>query len=234
MTNAHGDVSAVTAIRHALEAAENSRDADALAALLTDDAVLMVPDFPAQEGRAACLRFVRGIMSRLLTEFVRRVTYVSAEVVVTGDTAFDRGTFSFDVSPKGGGEVTRVTGKYFWLLRRTDRERWRIARLIVSRDEESEVQTDNGDEPDSSTPSEPLGTEHASRGTVKWWRDEKGYGVIAAAATAPWDIWCHFSAIDTDGYRSLQRGEEVEVEYMRFDQDTFKYIARRVRSVGPA
>jgi ketosteroid isomerase-like protein len=77
-------------------------------------------------------------MSWLLTEFVRRVTYVSAEVLVIGDVAFDRGTFSFDVTPKGGGEATRVTGKYFWLLRRTQPEPWRIARLIVSRNEDNE------------------------------------------------------------------------------------------------
>jgi uncharacterized protein (TIGR02246 family) len=138
MTTAYDDVGEVTAIRQALEAAENAGDADALAALLTEDAVLMVPDFPAQEGKAACIRFVRGIMSWLLTEFVRRVTYVSAEVLVIGDVAFDRGTFSFDVTPKGGGEATRVTGKYFWLLRRTQPEPWRIARLIVSRNEDNE------------------------------------------------------------------------------------------------
>jgi ketosteroid isomerase-like protein len=88
MTTAHGDVGEVTAIRQALEAAENGGDADALAALLTDDAVLMVPDFPAQEGKAACIRFVRGIMS--------------------------------------------------WLLGRTQPEPWRIARLIVSRNEDNE------------------------------------------------------------------------------------------------
>lgn len=138
MTTAHDDVGEVTAIRQALEAAENAGDADAFAALLTDDAVLMVPDFPAQEGKAACIRFVRGIMSWLLTEYVRRVSYVSAEVVVIGDVAFDRGTFWFDVSPKGGGEATRVTGKYLWLLKRTDSKCWRIARLIVSRNEDNE------------------------------------------------------------------------------------------------
>ena len=133
-----GDVSSISVIRQTLEAAENTGDTDAVAALLTDDAVLMVPDFPAQEGKAACVRFVRDIMSWLLAEFVRRITYVSAEVVVIGDIAFDRGSFSFDVSPKSGGESTRVTGKYLWLLRHTDPEGWRIARLIVSRDEESD------------------------------------------------------------------------------------------------
>ena len=136
--NAHGDVGSIAAIRQALEAAENAGDADAVAALLTDDAVLMVPDFAAQEGNPACVQFVRGIMSWLLSEFVRRVTYVSAEVVVMGDMAFDRGTFWFDVSPKGGSGDAAGDREYLWLLRRTDREHWRIARLIVSRNEETE------------------------------------------------------------------------------------------------
>ena len=138
MTNVQDDMGAVAAIRQALEAAENAGDADSFAALLTDDAVLMVPDFPTQEGKPACARFVREIMGWLLTEFTRRIAYVSAEIVVIGDMAFDRGTFTFDVSPKGGGDSTHVTGKYLWLLRRTDPEPWKIARLIVSRNEESD------------------------------------------------------------------------------------------------
>jgi len=80
-------------------------------------------------------------------------------------------------------------------------------------------------------PSEPLGTLDTSRGQVKWWRDAKGYGVIATASTAPWDIWCHFSAIEGEGFRMLQPGQEVEVEYIRLDQESFKYIARRVRAI---
>ncbi len=44
-------------------------------------------------------------------------------------------------------------------------------------------------------PPEPLGTVATTTGTVKYWREEKGYGVIASDATAPWDIWCHFMRI---------------------------------------
>jgi uncharacterized protein (TIGR02246 family) len=125
---------AVAAIRKALEAAENASDADAAAALLTDDAVLMVPDFDVQEGKAACTVFLRDIMGWLAGQFQRRITYVSAEVAVLGDVAFDRGSFSFTVWPKSGGDSSEVTGKYLWLLRRSDGERWKVARLIVCRD----------------------------------------------------------------------------------------------------
>ncbi len=66
-------------------------------------------------------------------------------------------------------------------------------------------------------------------GTVKYWRDAKGTGAIATEATAPWDIWCHFSAIEGPGFRTLVPGERVEVAYYRGEQGRFKYVAERVR-----
>ena len=132
------DVRAIGAVRSAVEAAENAGDASAAAMLLADDAVLMVPDFPVQEGRDACVRFMRDVMAWLTSRFDRRIAYVSAEVAVLGDMAFDRGTFAFTVSPKSGGDIDHVTGKYFWLLRRTAAS-WRIARLIVSRDDATDA-----------------------------------------------------------------------------------------------
>ncbi len=152
MTDDDADVRTLAAIRQALERAENAGDADAAAALLADDAVLMVPDFPVQEGKAACTNFMRDIMGWLFAQFDRQIVYVSAEVVVIGDMAFDRGTCSFTVSPRSGGDSTHVTGKYLWLLRRTAGEPWRIARLIVSRDDEDDGHAANGIEMDSSTP----------------------------------------------------------------------------------
>jgi cold shock protein len=81
-------------------------------------------------------------------------------------------------------------------------------------------------------PSEPIGTQRVVSGIVKWWKDAKGYGAIASKETAPWDIWCHFSAIESTGFRTLLPEEAVEVEYVRFNQESFKYIARRVRRLS--
>jgi cold shock CspA family protein len=60
-------------------------------------------------------------------------------------------------------------------------------------------------------PPEPLGTRATTVGTVKWWRGEKGYGAIATAATAPWDIWCHFGHVDQPQFYTLPSGERVPV-----------------------
>ena len=81
-------------------------------------------------------------------------------------------------------------------------------------------------------PSEPLYTRRTSIGIVKFWRDDKGYGVIEAVDTAPWDIWSSFSAIEAIGFKSLTVGERVEVTYHRANQESYRYVADRVRRVS--
>ena len=125
-------------IRGRLQDAENAHDADAIGALLTDDAVLMVPDCPVQEGKDACVSFLREIFSWQRDQFERHATYTSAEISVLSDLAYDRGVFAFTITPRTGGETQRVTGKYFWLLRRADDRHWKLARLIASRDDPDE------------------------------------------------------------------------------------------------
>ena len=46
-------------------------------------------------------------------------------------------------------------------------------------------------------------------GTVKWFNNAKGFGFITMA-DSPDDIFVHFRAIQGDGYRSLNEGQEVE------------------------
>lgn len=46
------------------------------------------------------------------------------------------------------------------------------------------------------------------QGTVKWFNAEKGYGFIAREGGA--DVFVHHSAIQVEGYRTLQEGQRVE------------------------
>lgn len=46
-----------------------------------------------------------------------------------------------------------------------------------------------------------------AEGTVKWFSSEKGYGFIAQPDGE--DVFVHFSAIQTDGYKSLTEGQAV-------------------------
>lgn len=45
-------------------------------------------------------------------------------------------------------------------------------------------------------------------GTVKWFNGTKGYGFIERE-NGP-DVFVHYSAIQGDGYRNLQEGQQVE------------------------
>ena len=48
------------------------------------------------------------------------------------------------------------------------------------------------------------------RGTVKWFNATKGYGFIQREQGG--DVFVHYSAIQSDGYRSLNQGDAVEFE----------------------
>jgi CspA family cold shock protein len=47
-------------------------------------------------------------------------------------------------------------------------------------------------------------------GTVKWFNADKGYGFIAPESGE--DVFVHFSAIQSTGYRSLDEGQAVEFD----------------------
>jgi len=48
------------------------------------------------------------------------------------------------------------------------------------------------------------------RGIVKWFNAEKGFGFIEREGGK--DVFVHFSAINMDGYKTLEEGAEVEFE----------------------
>jgi cold shock protein len=57
--------------------------------------------------------------------------------------------------------------------------------------------------------------EHVERlkGTVKWFNNAKGYGFLGRD-DGP-DVFVHYSAITSEGYKSLQEGDKVEFEIVQ-------------------
>ncbi len=49
-----------------------------------------------------------------------------------------------------------------------------------------------------------------SIGTVKWFNDAKGYGFITGEDGK--DVFAHFSAIDSEGFKSLKEGDKVQYD----------------------
>jgi cold shock protein len=55
------------------------------------------------------------------------------------------------------------------------------------------------------------GSSEVPSGTVKWFNSEKGYGFIAQPDGGD-DVFVHHSAIQMNGYRTLDEGQAVEFE----------------------
>src|SRR5579885_1609276 len=55
--------------------------------------------------------------------------------------------------------------------------------------------------------------ENMEQGTVKWFNDAKGYGFISRQNGE--DVFVHFSAIESKGFRSLQEGQAVSFSVVK-------------------
>jgi len=51
------------------------------------------------------------------------------------------------------------------------------------------------------------------KGKVKWFNDAKGSGFLEQESGD--DVFCHFSAITGEGFKSLQEGDDVEFEVVK-------------------
>jgi len=70
----------------------------------------------------------------------------------------------------------------------------------------------------------------ATKGTVKWFNNAKGYGFILSEANQE-DIFAHYSAIEMDGYKSLKAGQQVLFEVQFGEKGVH---AAHIRPLEPA
>jgi CspA family cold shock protein len=65
-----------------------------------------------------------------------------------------------------------------------------------------------------------------STGTVKWFNDKKGFGFISIEGGE--DIFVHHTAIQSDGFRTLEEGDKVEFEIVQGDKGNKAENVKRV------
>ena len=68
------------------------------------------------------------------------------------------------------------------------------------------------------------------KGTVKWFSNQKGYGFITPENGK--DVFVHFSAIQGDGYKSLNEGDAVEFEITQGPKGEQAVNVTRAQSAG--
>ena len=67
-----------------------------------------------------------------------------------------------------------------------------------------------------------------NNGTVKWFNETKGFGFISNDDGSG-DVFVHFSAIQSDGYKSLQEGQKVTYDTETDPKNSSKMRAINVR-----
>jgi uncharacterized protein (TIGR02246 family) len=121
------DTAEINAIRGKFSTAFNSNDAGGLAALYADDAVVMLTNQPAIEGRPA----IQSMYEAMFKANTAKIAITTLETQVGGDWAFDRGNSTTTVTPKSGTPVEEAE-KYLVLLKREPGGLWKVYRQIAN------------------------------------------------------------------------------------------------------
>jgi CspA family cold shock protein len=66
-----------------------------------------------------------------------------------------------------------------------------------------------------------------AKGTVKWFNNQKGYGFISSETGK--DVFVHYSAVQTDGYKTLNEGDAVEFDIVQGPKGPQAENVRRVQ-----
>jgi uncharacterized protein (TIGR02246 family) len=117
---------AVAKVREAWADGAHNKDAAGVAAMYTDDAVLVGSEQPLTSGRSA-------IQAALEKQFpISHGLQINSENTdVSGDLAYDFGTYAQEVQPPGG-KMTVVGGAYLVVLKRQANGSWKIVRHMTA------------------------------------------------------------------------------------------------------
>ncbi len=69
-----------------------------------------------------------------------------------------------------------------------------------------------------------------SKGTVKWFSDQKGYGFIALE-DGQGEVFVHHSAIQAEGFKTLNEGDQVELDVVQGQKGPAAENVRKLESI---
>lgn len=120
------DAAAIRAQVDKFVAAWNTADNATLVNTISEDAILMQPDGPSHEGRD---RILETMASGYDIETMQQTAVVD-EVIVMGDHAYARGTWTLDPTSAAGADAPALNGKWATLSKRGPGGSWQIFRWI--------------------------------------------------------------------------------------------------------
>jgi uncharacterized protein (TIGR02246 family) len=125
------DDPAIAKVRSAYQTAAGAQDGAALAKLYTPDGIEMPPNAPAAKGRAAIEAFHKAFAQQWM---MHGMTITPTETKITGDTAYDVGTYQQTLMAQKGGGMVEDKGKYIVLLKKDAGGAWLISHAIYNSD----------------------------------------------------------------------------------------------------
>lgn len=118
------DVAQVYALWNEYVAACQNDDLNRWMSIWVDDGIQMAPDSPSRIGKQQ----IRAAMQPTFDLFTMSNMIINTEQVqVLGDQAYSHGTYTFDMAPKEGGEISSFSGKFLDILEKQADGSWKIA-----------------------------------------------------------------------------------------------------------
>ena len=120
------DLAAIAEFNKRYLGAINNEDIATLSSLTTEDHIMLAPGRPPTVGKAAN----DAANGRVFQQFDIVETWTPLETVVSGDLAYQRGTYTVDATPKtGGGKPSpQARGNFLRIYRRMPDGQWRMTR----------------------------------------------------------------------------------------------------------
>jgi len=116
------DLAAITEFNRKYLKAINDGDIATLSSLTDEDHIMITPGRPPLIGKAAN----DAANGRAFQQVKIDETWTPVETVVSGDLAYQRGTYTVAATPKAGGNTTKTSGHFLRIYRRQPNGEWRM------------------------------------------------------------------------------------------------------------